>query len=482
MNQSKTPLFDALLQHKSKKSISYHVPGHKGGLVFTEKGRHEYQSILSFDVTELNGLDDLHAPQGAIFEAQKLLAELYKAQESYFLVNGSTVGNLAMILAACREGDTVLVQRNCHKSILHGLMLANVKPVFLSPVLDGEWEVAGGIDSSLIAEALSKYPDTKAIILTYPNYYGLGNDISAITEKAHEKGIPVLVDEAHGAHFILGSPFLTSSLASGADMVVQSAHKTLPAMTMGSYLHVNSDLIDSDKIHFYLQMLQSSSPSYPIMASLDLARSYLASFTDKDKKALGEKMKEFRQQLDRLPGIKVLQAAQRGGGDPLKITIRSKEGATGFQLQKALEKKDVFTELADTRNVLLVFPLLKAEMEYPFSETVQKVSEATAELGPPSPFSLDKVEDVYEKENAMAELQLSYKDMVDKPKQFVALKESSGRIAAEMIIPYPPGVPLIMAGELMDDKKINQLEELSAKGTRFHGGNGLGAGSMWVFE
>ncbi|RFU60966.1 aminotransferase class I/II-fold pyridoxal phosphate-dependent enzyme [Bacillus sp. V59.32b] len=479
MNQSKIPLFDALLQHKSKKTISYHVPGHKGGLVFTEKGHHEYQSILSFDVTELNGLDDLHAPEGAIFEAQKLLAELYKVRESYFLVNGSTVGNLAMILAACREGDTILVQRNCHKSILHGLMLANVKPVFLSPVLDREWGVAGGIESSLIAEALSKYPDTKAIILTYPNYYGLGNDISVIIEKAHEKGIPVLVDEAHGAHFILGSPFLNSSLASGADMVVQSAHKTLPAMTMGSYLHVNSDLIDSDKIRFYLQMLQSSSPSYPIMASLDLARSYLASFTDKDKKALGEKIKGFRQQLDHLPDIKVLQVAQ--SGDPLKITIRSREGATGFQLQKALEKKDVFTELADTRNVLLVLPLLKAEMEYPFSETIQKISEATAELEP-SPFSPDEVADIYEKESAMAELQLSYKDMVDKPKQLVALKNSSGRIAAEMIIPYPPGVPLIMAGELMDENKLTQLEELSAKGTRFHGGSGLRAGSVWVFE
>lgn len=480
MNQSKTPLFDALFQHKSRKPISYHVPGHKGGLVFTEKGRPEYQSILSLDATELNGLDDLHAPEGAIFEAQRLLADLYQVQESYFLVNGSTVGNLAMILAVCRAGDTVLVQRNCHKSILHGLMLANVKPVFLSPMLNSEWGVAGGIDSSLIAAALAQYPETKAIILTYPNYYGLGNDIEEITEKAHQKGIPVLIDEAHGAHFILGSPFLPSSLASGADIVVQSAHKTLPAMTMGSFLHVNSDLIDSDKLRFYLQMLQSSSPSYPIMASLDLARSYLASFNDKDKKELDENISEFRQQLGRLPGIQVLRAAVQLV-DPLKITIRAKEGASGFQLQKAFEERGIYTELADPRNVLLVLPLLKADVEYPFSETIQKISEAAIELGS-SPLLPDKGEDIYMEESVIAGLQLSYKDMEGKPKQLVPLKDSSGRIAAETITPYPPGVPLIMAGELMDEKRITQLEVLRAKGTRFHGGSGLRSGSVWVFE
>ncbi|MDQ0220923.1 aminotransferase class I/II-fold pyridoxal phosphate-dependent enzyme [Peribacillus cavernae] len=479
MNQSVTPIFDVLLKHKSNKPVSYHVPGHKGGLVFTERGRQDYQSLLSLDVTELNGLDDLHAPEGPILEAQRLLADLYKVRESYFLINGSTVGNLAMILAVCKAGDTVLVQRNCHKSILHGLMLANVKPVFISPAFYREWEVAGGIDSLVVDEALTKYPDTKAVILAFPTYYGIGNDeISAITELAHKRKIPVLVDEAHGAHFILGSPFLQSSLTAGADIVVHSAHKTLPAMTMGSYLHINSDLIDADRVRFYLQMLQSSSPSYPIMASLDLARSYLASFSEEDKMVLGEKITDFRQQLDRLPGIMLLQSAEL---DRLKVTIRAKKGITGFQLQKTLETKGLFTELADTQNVLFVLPLLKAEMEYPFSETVQRIGEAAAGMDTPLSVPVG-VTAVYGQEKSISELKLSYSDMKEKRKMLVPLEESSGSVAAEMIIPYPPGVPLVMEGELIEDVKVKQLEDVITKGARFHGGSHLEKGLVWVFE
>lgn len=479
MNQSETPLFDALLKHHSKKPLPHHIPGHKGGLVFTEKGRISYQSMLSLDVTELDGLDDLHAPEGPILGAQKLLAELYKVRESYFLVNGSTVGNLAMILAVCREGDTVLVQRNCHKSILHGLMLANVRPVFLSPTFHAEWGVAGGVDSSLVSEAISHYPDARAVILTYPNYYGIGNDISKITKHAHEKGIPVLVDEAHGAHFTLGSPFLESSLANGADIVVHSAHKTLPAMTMGSYLHVNSELVDSDKIRFYLQMLQSSSPSYPIMATLDLARSYLASFTDEDKVSLHEKIKHFSHQITEMHGLKVLQSDQL---DPLKVTIRAEADISGYQLQKMFENKGIYTELADIKNVLFVMPLLKAGMDYPFSVTVQSIRNAADELGASAPLPADLRVLVFGLENSFSGLQLSYSEMKEKQKLLVPLKESQGFVAAEMIIPYPPGIPLIMAGELIEEKNINQLEELHAKGTRFHGGSELRSGKVWVFE
>lgn len=479
MNQSATPLYDALLKHRSKKPLPHHVPGHKGGLVFTEKGRISYQSILSFDVTELDGLDDLHAPEGPILEAQKLLAELYKVRESYFLVNGSTVGNLAMILAVCREGDTVLVQRNCHKSILHGLMLANVRPVFLTPTFHAEWGVAGGVDSSLVGEALTKYPNARAVILTHPNYYGMGNDISVITKHAHEKGIPVLVDEAHGAHFTLGSPFLESSLAKGADIVVHSAHKTLPAMTMGSYLHVNSGLVDSDKVRNYLQMLQSSSPSYPIMATLDLARSYLASFTDEDKVSLHEKIKHFRQQINEMHSLKVLQSNQL---DPLKVTIRAKGDLTGYQLQKMFENMGIYTELADIKNVLFVMPLLKAGMDYPFSETVQRLREATDKLEASASLATNSRVPFFDLKSSFTCLQLSYSEMKEKRKLLVPLKESQGCVAAEMIIPYPPGIPLIMAGELIEEKNINQLEELLAKGTRFHGGSQLGSEVVWVFE
>ncbi|PLT32625.1 aminotransferase class I/II-fold pyridoxal phosphate-dependent enzyme [Bacillus sp. V5-8f] len=479
MNQSQTPILDSLLKYNANKPISFHVPGHKGGRVFIGQGRKEFSPLLSLDVTELAGLDDLHAPAGPILDAQKLLADLYKSRKSYFLINGTTVGNIAMILAVCQEGDTVLVQRNCHKSVLHGLMLANVKPIFLTPNFEKEWGVAGGVDSSTVEEALSIYPEARAVILTYPNYYGIGNSISSIINLAHEKGIPVLVDEAHGAHFTIGSPFLVSSLDQGADIVVHSAHKTLPAMTMGSYLHVNSALVDSEKIHFFLQMLQSSSPSYPIMASLDLARSYLASFSDDDKVSLMEKITEFRQHISRVPGLKVLQSDHL---DPLKVTFRAHDAVTGFDLQHLLEKEGIYTELADTRNVLLVMPLLKAGMDYPFSETIKKIKKATGDILGLTETKNEEENSILKPNHSFTALALSYSEMKGLRKIAVSLKESSGFIAAEMVTPYPPGVPLLMAGELITDNKVKQLEELCAKGSRFHGGSYLNSRQVLVFE
>ncbi len=289
MNQENIPLWNQLQKHASHQPLSFHVPGHKNGFLAGGEGADYFKHILKLDATELSGLDDLHSPEGVILEAQELLAGLHGVSKSFFLVNGSTAGNLAMVLSAAEEKETVLVQRNCHKSILNGITLAKAKPVFLAPEFNEEWGVAGGVALETVKEAIRQYPDAKAIILTYPNYYGMVYDLENIIQCAHDHGIPVLVDEAHGAHLIGGSHFPASAVQLQADLTVQSAHKTLPAMTMGAYLHFNSRFIKEEKVSNYLGILQSSSPSYPIMASLDLARAYLASFSKKDEEALLKK-------------------------------------------------------------------------------------------------------------------------------------------------------------------------------------------------
>ncbi|MFL6516702.1 MAG: aminotransferase class I/II-fold pyridoxal phosphate-dependent enzyme, partial [Bacillus sp. (in: firmicutes)] len=344
-NHSEIPLYDALIEHVNKRPVSFHVPGHKYGEIFQLDAHHYFKEILQIDATELSGLDDLHSPEGAIVEAETLLANLYQARKSYFLVNGSTVGNLAMIMAACEEGKKVLVQRNCHKSILNGLSLAKAVPIFLEPEINQEWKVPTGIDLETVRESIKLYPDAKALILTYPNYYGMGFELQEIINEAHLHHIPVLIDEAHGPHFTLGGPFPPSALQLGADIVVQSAHKILPAMTMGSYLHINSDLINRNKVQEYLAMFQSSSPSYPIMASLDLARSYLGTYNQKDVTFLLNQIKHFKAELAKIPAIKVLDYPN-DNGDPLKITLQSRCGLNGFELQRRLEEVSIFTELA----------------------------------------------------------------------------------------------------------------------------------------
>ncbi|WP_042353301.1 aminotransferase class I/II-fold pyridoxal phosphate-dependent enzyme [Bacillus massiliigorillae] len=474
-----TPLYDALEAYRNENPISCHVPGHKNGTVFQEKGKLIFQQLLQIDATEVEGLDDLHAPEGAILEAQQLLAQLYNAQKSYFLVNGSTCGNLAMILGNCREGDIVLVQRNCHKSVLHALTLAKATPIFLRTNINEEWGTAEGISVSTVQKALQAYPKTKAIILTYPSYYGIGDNIEAIISLAHKNHVTVLVDEAHGAHFIGREPFLKSSLAYGADYVVQSAHKTLPAMTMGSYLHVNHAVNNYRHVEMYLQMLQSSSPSYPIMASLDLARSYLGTLTDEDLLYTKTTIEEFKRELNEISGIRVLQH-KKNSYDILKVTVQIDDAYTGHQLQSALQRYGIYSELADMKNVLLVLPILKVGQTFSYDRIVSGMKDAVSLLKKINkekqvrPTMLDEVEE-------LTELELSFEEMLNRETKSVPFFQAIDCIIAETIVPYPPGIPYMMKGEKITKKKIANLEQMIQSGTKFHSSSCLDERNIIVY-
>ncbi|WP_042354608.1 aminotransferase class I/II-fold pyridoxal phosphate-dependent enzyme [Bacillus rubiinfantis] len=473
--QSRLPIVQALMGHAEANPISFHVPGHKYGQIFTSHKEY-FKQLLKLDVTELSGLDDLHAAEGVILEAETLLTEVFQVQKSYFMINGSTVGNLSMIMAACTEGDTVLVQRNCHKSVLHALRLAKANPIFLEPEYNPEWKVAEGIGVSTVNRAISLYPEAKAIILTYPNYYGMVYDLQGIIDEAHDFHIPVLVDEAHGAHFIVGSPFPTSAVKMGADIVVQSAHKTLPAMTMGAFLHFNSKLLFLDRVKYYLEIFQSSSPSYPIMASLDVARFYLATYNYQDRLFLQEKIQQFKNLLVSIPQIKVLDYPEPIGGDLLKVTIQSCCSLNGYELQKQLEAEAIYTELADPENVLLVLPLLKTDQEFPLETAAAKIKLRLAAFP-----TVEKNQEYTNISNGVSSLALDYKTMSILPSREIHIKEAAGEICAEQITPYPPGIPLLLEGELITEGKLHQLRNLLVSGAKFQGGTALKQGRLKVF-
>ncbi|MCU9615312.1 aminotransferase class I/II-fold pyridoxal phosphate-dependent enzyme [Caldibacillus lycopersici] len=466
------PLVQALINHNKNQPVSFHVPGHKNGMLLSQDQEITpfFQAIMQIDQTELSRLDDLHAPEGAIEEAQQLLSDLYNTNSSFFLVNGSTVGNIAMILATFREGDEVLVQRNSHQSIMNGLELANVQPIFLAPNIDKTRQISGEVEVSFVKEALEKYPNIKGIILTNPNYYGINYSIKEIINLAHSRSIPVLVDEAHGAHFVIGEPFPKSALEYGADIVVHSAHKTLPAMTMGSYLHFNSSLISLQKVKDYLRMLQSSSPSYPIMASLDYARGYVASYTKEDLKFLVGQIRSFMEELDKLKDITVIKGHEYYI-DPLKITIQSTMGFSGYALQRALEEQSIFAELADLRNVLLIFPLLKSGVEYPIKDTIIRIKKAIKSLQD-SKLHWNSDMDILQYEGIrLSHSKANYQKLNQTEKEVVPFEQSVGQISFENIIPYPPGIPVILKGEIIVDEHILLIEKLVMVGAKFHGGD-----------
>lgn len=465
MNQQQTPLYTALIQHNAKQPISFHVPGHKNGMLIPFFAQSTYEKLLKMDATEITGLDDLHDAEGCIEEAQSLLRDLYKTEASYFLINGSTVGNLAMILATCQQGDTVLVQRNCHQSILNGLELAGAEPIFLTPAFYEDGQIPTLLTKEVVERAIQLSPEAKAIILTYPNYYGFSDAIEDVIHVAKEAGLFVLVDEAHGAHFQLEG-FPKSSLSFGADIVVHSAHKTLPAMTMGSYLHIGTERINKQSVERYLRMLQSSSPSYPIMASLDLARYYLANL--QDVQAILENIQEFRQSLQKIEGIRVLEASSL---DPLKVTIQSTTGLSGYALQALFEQQGIFSELADPFNVLFVLPLAVTD----YTDTLKRIKSCSFEKGEP----LQKEKNIYIEETQ--KLARSFHELKGET-YYVTFEHAAGKISAELVTPYPPGIPLIMKGECITQQHIETIQRYQQLGSRFHGGSKLASQQLLVYQ
>ncbi|QQF62848.1 aminotransferase class I/II-fold pyridoxal phosphate-dependent enzyme [Bacillus mojavensis] len=471
-----TPLYHALIQHARRNSHSFHVPGHHNGDVFFDEAKTIYNPLLTIDLTELSGLDDLHHPSGVIKEAQDLVSQLYGSAESFFLVNGTTVGNLAMILSVCDPGDTILIQRNCHKSVFHAVDLAGAEPVYLAPDIDEIMHVPTHVPLGTIKEALKAYPNAKGLVLTNPTYYGHSADLTEIISEAHQYGIPVLVDEAHGAHFVLGEPFPASALQMGADIVVQSAHKTLPAMTMGSYLHLNSNKIERNRVADYLNRLQSSSPSYPIMASLDLARAYLQHMIEEQKLPdVLRHIQSIKQTFDSLGYAEAVEPAnQRITTDPLKLTIRSKCGHSGFTLQKILERVNIFTELADENQVLLVLPL--GGKRGITAETIKKIDQEIEK----TPTDQMNVSPEWEAQ-PITVMPYPKKVLNTLQKEYVGFDKAAGRLNAEDVIPYPPGIPMIMAGERITRESVQKLSRLISMKTHVQGNMKINEKQLLVY-
>lgn len=460
MDQMKRPIVEALQIFQASNPISFHVPGHKNGLLSNLP--ESVKSSLSFDVTELTNLDDLHAPTGIIAEAEQLLADAYGSDRSFFLVNGSTVGNLAMIRSVCEQGDTLLIQRNAHKSVFHALEFVGAHAVLLTPDWDEQTCTAGAMSASTVEEALERYPEAKGVFVTYPTYYGTsGKELKKIVACTHEYGIPVLADEAHGAHFILGAPFPVSAIQLGVDITVQSAHKTLSAMTQASFLHVKSQLVDSNRLARSLSMLQTSSPSYVLLASLDDARSMIATYSEEDKHAFLGWRERFLTQLRDIATIEVIES-----DDLLKLLIRQKE-ASGYTLQCALEQEGVYSELADERQVLFVLPLLTEHTSYPLDRICGAVKLAAQRIQQNNSTSEEPKEpsNEYNKQ----ELIITSSAESQRKTDWIDLQSASDRFIAAAIIPYPPGIPMILSGERLSHYQIEEISHMIKAGAKFQG-------------
>lgn len=502
MDHTRAPLYERMLEHLSLQSTSFHVPGHKSGRGLDPIAIDVLEAVMSIDYTELTGLDDLHQPEGVIREAEQLAADCFGADHSFLLVGGSTAGNLATILSMCQQGhdDLFIVQRNVHKSIIHGLMLARARVVFLAPQVDASTGIAAGVLCSDVEEALRQYPNAVGVLLSNPNYYGMGIHLQAIIDCVHATGKPVLVDEAHGAHYGFHPAIPQSALSAGADAVVQSTHKMLTAMTMGAMLHLQGSRLNPQLVRQHLSIVQSSSPSYPILASLDLSRRQLRIQGHSLLNQALEAVKYLHQGLTKMPWyqlvgqtspaqeLKSMQAAPLTRGfttmDPLKLTVGDRTGTlTGFELQRQLEKHRCYPEMADPHYAVLAFSLVTSlqdidrllqallSISSEFGLDKQALTETTrliASLGYP-PLSEPIAFSPYNNLGNLGNLGRGIHADLDQRCLELPIEEAIGFVARQAIIPYPPGVPILFPGERVSEGAVAQLRQWIESGARIHG-------------
>ncbi|PNZ69729.1 aminotransferase class V-fold PLP-dependent enzyme [Staphylococcus croceilyticus] len=436
MNTPITQKLNELIDHKA---ISLHVPGHKN-MTIGQLNKLKFE----MDMTEITGLDDLHHPEEIILESMHSIKK-HRDYEAYMLVNGTTSGILSVIQAFSSNEGNYLISRNVHKSVFHGIDLtqqnADIMPMRISD-----------ISHQYIAPDLTQahFDKQKLAILTYPNYYGECFDIKETVATLHQHDIPVLVDEAHGAHFNLPH-FPKSALEVGADYVVQSYHKTLPALTMGSVLYIHKDAPMKEEVIRYLGYFQTSSPSYLVMTSIELAHQF---FKDYDSTLFFEKRNLLLQALEKT-GFEVIKVA-----DPLKVLIRY-PGYSGHEIQTWFEAQHIYPELADEYQVLLVLPLWHQQDTYPYTDLLERIRAIDL------PAKLTTVDDAF----PLPVNEGIYISRTITSVTWIDIDQAINKVLAKHIIPYPPGIPIFLKGERITQNMIKLMRYYLQQGGRVEGIN-----------
>ena len=359
--QSRAPIFETLLAHAKRKVVSFHTPGHKNGKGIDPKLKQFTGKAAYFlDVTVFPEVDSLHDPVGPIKKAQTLIAEAYGVEHSFLLINGSTIGNQAMLMSACSPGDSIIVSRNAHKSILSGIILAGVWPIWIQPKVDQNLDILFDPSPEQIETALIQFPEAKAVFVTSPTYNGVTADLVKISEVVHRYGKVLLVDEAHGPHLKFHEDLPISAVEAGADLCVQSTHKILSALSQGSVLHYNSQAVDLNRVKKVVSMLQTTSPNYLILASIDLARRQAVQSAERIFERVIRIAEDGRKRINQTKHFfsftrKEIQA--RGYDlDVTKLTVNvTKTGFSGKEIDAILSKEyNIQVDAADLFNFIAI--------------------------------------------------------------------------------------------------------------------------------
>lgn len=468
-NQISTPVFQALQQYVNNETVAFHVPGHKRG-----QGMHNNfksfvgSNVLAMDVTVFKNVDSFHNPKSVIKEAQTLAAKAYGADHTHFCLHGTSGAIQAMVMSVVGVGDKLIVPRNVHKSVSAGIILSGCSPVYMKPEICEKLGIAMNVTPESVENALLENPDAKAVLIINPTYYGVVSDIEKIAEIVHSYQIPLIVDEAHGPHLIFNEDLPISAMEAGADICCQSTHKLIGAMTQGSMLHIQGDLVDSKRVKSILNMLHTTSPSYVIMASLDVARMQMVTEGEQLLDQTLQLARDARVALNDIPGIycfgkELLDGEGAYGFDETKLTISCRGlGISGYQLETILALSyNIQVELSDLYNVLaivsigdtneslekLIFAMVDISREYGLVDYMSNT--LTIPQVPPSV--------------------LLPRDAFFSPSRQVEFDKSAGLISAELLMAYPPGIPILCQGEIITEEIIQYVRMLKLSGLDVQG-------------
>ncbi|EKX99362.1 aminotransferase class I/II-fold pyridoxal phosphate-dependent enzyme [Selenomonas sp. oral taxon 138] len=476
------PLAEAVLHYAGLGVLPLHTPGHKGGRgahpmlqrFFTEEG-------LRADVSLSAELDDLHAPTGCIRAAETLAAEAYGADAAYFMVNGTTGAIHTMLMATLAPGDALLVPRNVHRSVVGAMILTGVRPVYMQPEIDTRLGIAMGVSLAAVKRAVREHPEARAALLVYPTYYGVATELAAIADFLHEQGKLLLVDAAHGSHFAFSDELPPSAMAAGADLSAESTHKLLGSLTQTSMLLARGGRVPTERIRTASGIVQSTSPNEILLASLDLARAQMAESGAERLAAAISCAHDLRRRINKIEGLWAFGAEHMGAPgvmalDPMKITVQvTGLGLTGFAAEEELRRRGIAVELADARNVLLLLSYADGERE-----TEQLLAALRDMAATCAPLCTSRGAAAFLSLPPIPRMEMEPRAAYFAPHACVRMEAAEGRIAAETIVFYPPGIPVLAAGDVIDGATLSYLSAMKAVGARVVGAADASLGTLLV--
>ncbi|MEG0527144.1 MAG: aminotransferase class I/II-fold pyridoxal phosphate-dependent enzyme [Longicatena sp.] len=466
MNQSRIPLYEALCEYRKERIVSFDVPGHKQGKGNPDLKKFLGEDCLSLDVNSMKCLDNLCHPISVIKEAQELCAQAFHATHAFFMVNGTSSAVQAMILSTCRPGDKIIMPRNVHRSAMNALILQGIYPIYINPGIHEGLGISLGMKLNDIKEAIVQHPDAKAILVNNPTYYGICSDLKTIVEMAHEAGMKVLVDEAHGTHFYFGENMPIHAMDAGADMAAVSTHKTGGSLTQSSLLLIGPSM-EEGYVRQILNLTQTTSASYLLMASLDITRHFLVMEGKKVYQKVVELADYAREEIGKMEEYVAFSRELINGDDiydvdPTKLCVHTRGiGLAGKEVYDILRDDfQIQIEFGDIGNMLAIISVGDRMMEVErLISALKEISRLHGRYGKALPMN-EYVEPCVE----MMPQKAFYSEC-----ETLRLQESVSRISAEFIMCYPPGIPLIAPGECISEELIAHIEYARRKGCSLTG-------------